>query len=61
MRTESDVVKASSERQAEKTQGQEREAAREHEDARTEAPGAPRILEEICVEELAIDGICGVY
>ncbi len=21
----------------------------------------PRILDEICVEELAIDGICGVY
>jgi mycofactocin precursor len=21
----------------------------------------PQILEEICVEELAIDGICGVY
>lgn len=21
----------------------------------------PEILEEICVEELAIDGICGVY
>ena len=21
----------------------------------------PRVLEEICVEELAIDGICGVY
>ena len=21
----------------------------------------PRILEDICVEELAIDGICGVY
>ncbi len=21
----------------------------------------PKVLEEICVEELAIDGICGVY
>jgi len=21
----------------------------------------PRVLDEICVEELAIDGICGVY
>ena len=21
----------------------------------------PRVLEDICVEELAIDGICGVY
>lgn len=21
----------------------------------------PQVLEEICVEELAIDGICGVY
>jgi len=25
------------------------------------ADGEPRVLEEICVEELAIDGICGVY
>lgn len=25
------------------------------------AENEPRVLEEICVEELAIDGICGVY
>ncbi|GAB6063337.1 variant-type mycofactocin precursor [Deferrisoma palaeochoriense] len=27
----------------------------------SEEPEAPEILEEIAVEELAIDGICGVY
>jgi mycofactocin precursor len=26
-----------------------------------EAEREPRVLEEICIEELAIDGICGVY
>jgi mycofactocin precursor len=31
------------------------------ESAPEESPEEPQILEEICVEELAIDGICGVY
>jgi mycofactocin precursor len=31
------------------------------EQAKTESEEAPEVLEEICVEELAIDGICGVY
>ena len=26
-----------------------------------EVEDGPRIIDEICVEELAIDGICGVY
>jgi mycofactocin precursor len=26
-----------------------------------QVPDEPLILDEICVEELAIDGICGVY
>lgn len=31
------------------------------EETRNETPEEPEILEEIAVEELAIDGICGVY
>ncbi len=27
----------------------------------TEKPEQPQILEEIVVEELSIDGVCGVY
>jgi mycofactocin precursor len=27
----------------------------------TEKPEEPQILEEIVVEELSIDGVCGVY
>jgi mycofactocin precursor len=27
----------------------------------TEKPEEPRVLEEIIVEELSIDGVCGVY
>jgi len=27
----------------------------------SESDDEPKILEDICVEELAIDGICGVY
>ncbi len=26
-----------------------------------EVEAEPKIIDEICVEELAIDGICGVY
>lgn len=38
--------------------GKNPEAMVAHETVETEAP---EILEEIAVEELAIDGICGVY
>jgi len=22
---------------------------------------APRVLDEVCIEEMAVDGICGIY
>lgn len=31
------------------------------EENREESPEKPEVLEEIAIEELAIDGICGVY
>jgi mycofactocin precursor len=30
-------------------------------DSEPEATQEPHVVEDICVEELAIDGICGVY
>ncbi|MBI5018576.1 MAG: mycofactocin precursor [Deltaproteobacteria bacterium] len=37
------------------------EETREEEVALRSDADEPSILDEICVEELAIDGICGVY
>lgn len=38
-----------------------RSVERARQTAKPKAETEPRVLEEICVEELAIDGICGVY
>ncbi|MBI5069919.1 MAG: mycofactocin precursor [Deltaproteobacteria bacterium] len=39
----------------------ERRAGSARPPAPPQADGEPRVLEEIRIEELAIDGICGVY
>ncbi len=50
-RNETDVVKAQR-----ATPGEQA-----HEPVPERPTEEPRIVDEICVEELAIDGICGVY
>ena len=54
------MAKVSGNEQAKTTDAQELAASRAREIPADPAE-EPRILEEICVEELAIDGICGVY
>jgi mycofactocin precursor len=58
-----EVAKVSTNEQLESLRAQELEQApsRAAEAAPPEPAERPEILEEICVEELAIDGICGVY
>ena len=60
MRKERKVAKVSGNEQLTSTDAQEKAASRARETPAEPVEG-PRILEEICVEELAIDGICGVY
>ena len=45
----------------EKVQVESVEQARDDEREAQPSTEEPHVLEEICVEELAIDGICGVY
>ncbi len=45
----------------EKVQDGKSQTNREPGNAQTPPGEEPRVLDEICVEELAIDGICGVY
>ncbi len=35
--------------------------AKKERDVKEQPPIAPPILEEITIEELAVDGICGIY
>jgi mycofactocin precursor len=62
MRKETKVAKAlRTEASVEKAQDEQSQTNRDHENAPTPPREEPRVLDEICVEELAIDGICGVY
>ena len=45
----------------EKVQVESVEQSRDDEHATQQRTEEPDVLDEICVEELAIDGICGVY
>jgi len=62
MRKETKVAKVlRTEANVEKAQDQKLQTNRDHGNAPTPPGEEPRVLDEICVEELAIDGICGVY
>jgi len=62
MRKGTKVAKVSrTEAKVEKAQNGKLQTNRDHGNAPTPPGEEPEVVDEICVEELAIDGICGVY